>query len=804
MKNAKSKLVSIIVPVYNAADTLEETLRSLLRQDDEITEIICVDDGSTDDSRRILKRYADFADNIRVVLNDKNQGTLMTRRDGVRTATGKYIMFVDSDDCLTDDTCTYLAKRMKDTGMDIINFGTEVFSETGVSEQVLAGVREVLRITPGVYENISLLDAVFVDKSISMTMWNKIYRAEIVKEAFAQAPDGRYLSGEDVFITFLCMYYTKRLMCEEHVCYRYRVGSGISTTTTITLKKMEDFCAVATLVEKLRSFLDSECCFETYQEAWESYRFMMMNDCIHKWLHYADASLKADAFEILNRTWGADNVFRHLVEHNHSLEQQAEIADMLVGVKSLQAIPRKVKTIGVFYYRVGNGGLERVATMLANMWIKMGYQVIFYMDYPVDQDAYMLDQNIKTILLPDSFSASPKARVHRYEKLSHRLKEDNVDVLVHHAWLSECLLWDVLAAKVNNIPVIEYTHSVFSCILHDGNAFYMRQFCQLPHIYHLIDVALVLSETNRTYWKNFVPTVRTVCNPCVIDFPKASIKRVPHSIVWVGRISPEKRVMDTIEILNKVRDQVPDATLTIVGKADEYWKSYYKSIVARVKELKLEEAVTFAGFHKDVAPFYMAAEYYLCTSEYEGFPIAVAESKIAGIPCVMYEMPYLLFAEQNKGLVSVRQNDVNAAANALIGMMRNPALWKQMSAEAKESAKVLDITAVENIWKDVFSSCEKEFPMWKPSHAPEDVMIHTLMDYLYTGLKNQTVSSSNAQYCIPSPVGPAPLPKMLQYKGPAKKLVTLTYYLRNGGPHAAWKAYKQSKANRKLEQERAM
>ena len=62
MENCKTnQLVSVIVPVYNAAKTLATTLNSLLRQDEDVTEIICVDDGSTDDSRAILKRYADFA-----------------------------------------------------------------------------------------------------------------------------------------------------------------------------------------------------------------------------------------------------------------------------------------------------------------------------------------------------------------------------------------------------------------------------------------------------------------------------------------------------------------------------------------------------------------------------------------------------------------------------------------------------------------------------------------------------------------------------------------------------------------------
>lgn len=792
--------VSIIVPVFNAADTLEETLRSLLKQDEEITEIICVDDCSTDESRRILKRYEDFADNIRVVLHDRNQGTLMTRRDGVRNATGKYIMFVDSDDGLLDDTCTYLAKRMKDTGVDIICFGTDVFTQSDVSEQMLAGVREVLHSVPGVYENTSLLDAVFVDHRISMTMWNKIYRADIVKAAFDQAPEGRFLLGEDVFITFLCMYYAKRMICEERICYRYRVGNGISTTVTMTPKKMEDCCATATLAATLQDFMEKESCAETYRSALDAYSFMMMNDCIYKWLTYVDVSMKAETFEILNRTWGAYKVIRHLVEHRNGLEHQAAIADMLVGVEALRSVPCKVKTIGVFYFRIGNGGLERVATALANMWIQQGYEVVFYMDYPADHDSYMLDPKVRTVLLPDSFSLSPKARVHRFEKLTRRLKEDHVDVFVHQGWLSECLLWDVLAAKVNHIPVIEYTHSVFSCTLHDGNAYYMRQFCQLSHIYHLIDKVLTLSEANQAYWRNFAADVRTVCNPCIMDMPEEPVARKPHSIIWVGRISPEKNVMDTIEILNQVRKQVPDATLTIVGKADECWKEYYESLLARVKSLKLEKAVTFAGFHKNVAPFYLAAEYYLCTSSYEGFSVSIAESKLAGIPSIVYDMPYLFFSEQNKGLVSVPQRDISAAANALIDLMKHPDRWNKLASEAADSASVLDIDDLKRTWKEIFDSCEDNLPSWMPDASPESTMIRTLVDNLYVGLKNMTAPSAPMR----APAEPAPLPEMLRYQGHAKKLVTLMYYLMQGGPAAAWKAYKQSKANRKLEQSRAM
>ncbi len=789
MKNQRAnQLISVIVPVYNTAKTLEATLNSLLRQDEDVTEIICVDDCSTDDSRAILKRYADFAQNIKVIYSNQNEGTLAARKHGVEAANGKYIMFLDSDDCLTDDACAYLSERMQSTGADVLNFAAELVAMPGVSDSTIMCVKEVLRSVPGLYENTSLLDEVFVRKNISMNLWNKIYRAEIVKRAYACAPSGRFLYGEDIFITFLCMYHAQRMICEDRVCYRYSVGSGISTTTGVTLQRMETFCSVSVLVEKVRAFLEDEKCFDIYQDAWNIYSNMMFSDCLHKWLDLAEPSMKAATFEVLQRAWGASRVFRYLIENNHGLDQQAAIADMLVGVKSLHAAPRKVKTIGLFYYRTYNGGLERVAAHLANMWVSMGYRVVFYMDYPVTQDTYFLDPKVKTVLLPDSFSPSSKEHIHRFEKFSKCLQEDGVDVLVHHAWLSECLLWDILAAKVQGIPVIMHTHGVFSSLFKSDSEYYHRQFFQLQHIYHLVDAVITLSNADKAYWKNFAGTVYTMHNPCSMQLPEAPVKRIPHSILCVGRISLQKNMIHAVEILSLVRKQVKDATLIIVGKADTCDAEYKARLVSRVKELELEDAVTFAGFQTDVAKFYMASDVYLCTSSYEGFPISIAESKIAGLPCVMFDMPYLTFAEQNKGVIIVPQNDNTAAANALISLLQNPDELQHLAKEAKESASILDNAALQPAWRDVFSAFEKELPMWKPGNTPESVMMQTMMSDMY--------ASRVAPYAAPAEAAqpaPEPLPAMLRYKGPAKKLVTLVYYLKKGGILAAAKAYVEAK-----------
>ena len=89
--------VSVIIPVYNDEIYIEECLESILTQTLKDVEIICVDDGSTDSSYRILTGYGNKYRNI-TVLHQQNQGSGPARNRGIEYAAGKYICFMDSDD----------------------------------------------------------------------------------------------------------------------------------------------------------------------------------------------------------------------------------------------------------------------------------------------------------------------------------------------------------------------------------------------------------------------------------------------------------------------------------------------------------------------------------------------------------------------------------------------------------------------------------------------------------------------------------------------------------------------------------
>lgn len=94
MENIK---VSVIVPVYNSETYLKQCLDSIVTQTLKDIEIICINDGSTDDSGKILKEYA-AKHNSLTILNQKNQGAGIARNKGIRAAKGKYVIFMDSDD----------------------------------------------------------------------------------------------------------------------------------------------------------------------------------------------------------------------------------------------------------------------------------------------------------------------------------------------------------------------------------------------------------------------------------------------------------------------------------------------------------------------------------------------------------------------------------------------------------------------------------------------------------------------------------------------------------------------------------
>ena len=131
--------VSIIIPVYNAAEFLPKCLDSCLNQTLQEIEIICIDDGSTDNSLEILNQYAQKDDRI-IVLHQENQRQAIARNNGMKIARGFFIEFVDADDWIEPDTCECLCLYSYLFSLEMCQFGAIQFGK-GVQNGELAGDR---------------------------------------------------------------------------------------------------------------------------------------------------------------------------------------------------------------------------------------------------------------------------------------------------------------------------------------------------------------------------------------------------------------------------------------------------------------------------------------------------------------------------------------------------------------------------------------------------------------------------------------------------------------------------------------
>lgn len=208
-------LVSVIIPVYNVQDYLEECVQSVQDQTYPNVEIILVDDGSTDKSGALCDELAAKDGRIHVI-HKENGGLSDARNAGLKLAEGEYIAFVDSDDILNTEAIEVLEALCEQTGADVAIGQTEPFLEQ-VSSQSEKKEAKTEKVS---YEEA--LRRMFLHQQIGHEAWGKLYRRALWQTM--TFPEG--LLYED-YATIYAVIAQCRMVA---ICYRplyyYRVRSG--------------------------------------------------------------------------------------------------------------------------------------------------------------------------------------------------------------------------------------------------------------------------------------------------------------------------------------------------------------------------------------------------------------------------------------------------------------------------------------------------------------------------------------------------------------------------------------------------
>ena len=265
-KNNDNPAVSVIIPVYNAEKYLQQCLDSIINQTLQDIEIICVDDGSQDDSLEILNDYAKKDDRI-IVLTQSNINAGAARNRGLSVAKGKYLSFLDADDYFELDMLETAFIKAEEQFAEITIFGSDRFGFGSESRSVIEHSI--------VWENVPE-ETVFAGASVKKDLfgtfvgwtWDKLFLREYVLGNHIRFQEQR--TTNDLFFTYFALAKASRITAFKNVFAHHR--TAVKTSLESTRDQSWDcfYKALCMLKERLIA-----------ENLYDHYRNDFLNYCVH-------------------------------------------------------------------------------------------------------------------------------------------------------------------------------------------------------------------------------------------------------------------------------------------------------------------------------------------------------------------------------------------------------------------------------------------------------------------------------------------------------------------------------------------
>lgn len=243
---------SVIIPVYNTSQYIEECLESVYRQTQKEIEVIAINDGSTDNSYDILlkmqERYPDL-----IVISQENHGLGYTRNVGLKRAKGKYIYFLDSDDYILEDTLESCYQQAEKHRLDVVLFDAMVFEES--EEGRITNPQYYDRHTVNLGQDEVCTGIEFIRECYQMGFYQPSACLVYCAGSFLKKNNVRFLPRvyyEDNEFHCRIMTLAERVMYIPKRFYQRRCTDSSITGTSFDLRKAMDYLTVINAITDLR------------------------------------------------------------------------------------------------------------------------------------------------------------------------------------------------------------------------------------------------------------------------------------------------------------------------------------------------------------------------------------------------------------------------------------------------------------------------------------------------------------------------------------------------------------------------
>lgn len=347
---------------------------------------------------------------------------------------------------------------------------------------------------------------------------------------------------------------------------------------------------------------------------------------------------------------------------------------------------RSKKKIIMVSHSAGNGGAERVSTLVANHLAEQGHEVTFYALHEDKRD-YPLSDSIIYHYCDVRCSSRQLKQIIRGWKLRQYIKMHKIEIMINFCHMEGLfLIGDHDLKKIyslRNDPSTFYTKGI-----------YKKLFFKL---YRDADCVVFQTPDARDYFEQSIREHGVlIANPLKDNLPNWNKEGHVKEVIAVGRITKQKNFKMLIEAFNIVCQRRTDYKLAIYGKGDleDELKEY-------VKVLGLEKNVEFRGFINNVHEVMTSSNIYVSSSDYEGISNSMLEALAIGIPTICTDCPVggaRMFIESGKNGYLVPVGDSEAMAEKILALIGNEELQQQFSEESRKIRDLLSKDKIYGMW----------------------------------------------------------------------------------------------------------
>ena len=521
--------ISIIVTLCDYKN-ITNTLKSILEQTYTNIELIIVDNVLSYDIYATLNDFLKKHKKKYIyIYNTKTKDILKSRILGIQNATGKYILYINSGDIILPKTCEYAQKIAEKYNADIVDF-----IHCSNSAQHIIKLNYNLHKTKIIYNNDII--NYFYERKIMWSTWGKLYRKERVLQAIHNLnipANDEIDKGEGfIFIFTIC--------CIAHVYVSYKniEINYFHVNETLTDKNFYDLNFWKKI--SLDLSISRKICLGYLKN-------INLDDNTTKFERIYSLFFK-EYFELVNKNlpdYKKDYFISILLDSVHP----GVLVDLFgknfykllcsaINKKNIK-IQRNISTIAIFSHSLNGGGSERVASILANKFIDLGFKIYLIIKEGQNEFSYYTDPRIHILYLTK--------QDYQYQYLAELIIKEDIDLCIFNDHWIENNFIEVLVAQLCKVYTVCIEHSMFYFPFYANN---INLFSIRNSVYKNCSALVTLSDCQLQIWKDAgIHKTVHINNPLTFDNNIIKTKGEEKIILYVGRLNEDKGAIDAIYVL---------------------------------------------------------------------------------------------------------------------------------------------------------------------------------------------------------------------------------------------------------------